>query len=82
MKFYAYFFNSISKSLRNDLAVGTSKLTIKPKDLANYYIEYVPIEQQNKFCNDNIEAYEKLKNQLKGAEKNLKKNIMMLYNKT
>ena len=80
MKFYAYFFNSIRESLRNDLADGTSKLTIKPKDLANYYIEYVPIEQQDKFCNDNIEAYEKLQEQLKKAEINLEKNISNIFN--
>lgn len=67
MKFYAYFFNSIRESLRNDLADGTSKLTIKPKDLANYYIEYIPKPQQDKFCEDNIEAYEKLQEQLKKA---------------
>lgn len=80
MKFYAYFFNSIRERLRNDLADGTSKLTIKPQDLANYYIEYIPIEQQNKFCNDNIEAYEKLQEQLKKAEINLEKSISNIFN--
>lgn len=80
MKFYAYFFNSIRESLRNDLADGTSKLTIKPKDLANYYIEYIPKPQQDKFCEDNIEAYEKLQEQLKKAESNLEKNINNIFN--
>ncbi len=75
MKFYAYFLNTIKERIRNDLADGTSKLTIKPKDLENYYIEYIPKNQQDEFCKNNIEVYEKLQNNLKETENNLKKSI-------
>lgn len=80
LKFYAYFLNSIRKRLKNDLADGTSKLVIKPKDLANYYIEYIPIEQQNQFCKDNIEEYEKLKVNLSKAQSKLELNLNDISN--
>ena len=75
MKFYTYLLNSIREDIRNDLACGTSKLTIKPKDFANYYIKYIPIEQQNKFYEDNIKAYEILQNQIKNADLKIKQNM-------
>lgn len=79
MKFYAHFLNSIRDSLRNDLADGTSKLTIKPEDLAKYYIEYIPIEQQDKFCKEYIEVYEELQKKLKQAEQQLETNIENIF---
>ncbi len=75
MKFYTYLLNSIRENIRNDLADGTSKLTIKPKDFANYYVKYIPIEQQNKFYEDNIKTYEILQSQIKNAELKIKQNM-------
>lgn len=40
LKFYKFYFDSIRTRLRADLADGTSKLTIDPNDLMEYYIEY------------------------------------------
>lgn len=74
-KFYSYYLNSIRESLRNDLADGTSKLVIRPDDLRNYYIEYIPIEEQNSFCEINITQYEELQKKLVEAEKQLRNNI-------
>ncbi len=79
MRFYAYLLNTIRDELKNDLADGTSKLTIKPKDLANYYVEYVPIEKQNDFCEKYIDSYEKLQLQLKEREKILKQSIKNIF---
>ena len=78
MQFYKFFFNSIKEQIRADLADGTSKLTISPDDLMEYYIEYVPYDKQVEFYNTNIIPYEKLVSQLKLAEDNLQKGIIAL----
>ena len=78
LQFYNYYFESIREKLRNDLADGTSKLTIRPNDLMNYYIEYVPYEKQIKYRDTCIQQYVSLKKQLIQAEKELKKKILSL----
>lgn len=45
--FYSLYLNSIRQSVRNELADGTSKLTIAVEDLNDYLIEYIPISTQN-----------------------------------
>ena len=45
---------TIQKQIRSDLADGTSKLTINADDLMDYYIEYILIDEQNKFYDENI----------------------------
>lgn len=60
----------------SDLADGTSKLTISRNDLLpNYYIEYFPIEEQDRFVEKNIVPYEKLKQRLKLEEEKLKNEM-------
>ena len=78
MQFYKFYFNSIKEQIRADLADGTSKLTISPDDLMEYYIEYVPYDKQVEFYKSNIVPYEQLVSQLKLAEDNLQKGIVAL----
>ncbi len=47
LQFYNMYLNAIRKRVANQLADGTSKLTIAPEELMDYYIEYIPIEKQN-----------------------------------
>lgn len=78
MQFYKFYFNSIKDQIRSDLADGTSKLTISPDDLMEYYIEYVPYDKQLEFYQSNIVPYEQLVDQLKLAQENLQKGIIAL----
>lgn len=80
LKFYKYYLESIQKQIRYDLADGTSKLTINPKDLFEYYVEYVPFDEQNKFYNEYIEKYECLENELNQKKRKLEEQILNTYN--
>ena len=75
MQFYQHYFDSKSKQIRNDLADGTSKLTINPDELMEYYIEYIPYEEQVKFYNENIKPVEDLEKKLKEAKEKLNNGI-------
>ena len=76
LKFYNWYLEAIRKQLVSDLADGTSKLTISREDLLpDYYIEYFPIEEQDKFVEKNIVPYEKLKQKLKVEEEKLKNEM-------
>lgn len=50
--FYSLYLNAIRQTIRNEIADGTSKLTISAEDLDNYMIEYIPIELQNKIADN------------------------------
>ena len=50
LEFYCHYFNSMRKQIANELADGTSKLTIDATDLMEYEIEYFPIEKQNEIA--------------------------------
>lgn len=75
MQFYQHYLDSRSAQIRNDLADGTSKLTINPDELMEYYIEYIPYDEQVKFYNENIKPVEKLEKKLKIAREKLNKGI-------
>lgn len=75
LRFYKYYFDTIREQLRADLADGTSKLTINPKDLMEYYIEYIPYDMQVSFFNHSIKPFEELKQQMIAAECALQNNI-------
>lgn len=81
LRFYKYYFDSIREQIRADLASGTSKLTINPIDLMDYYIEYIPYDQQMQFYNDSIKPFEKLKKQTIAAESSLHLHIFDLLKK-
>ena len=55
LQFYNMYLNAIRKKIANELADGTSKLTISSKDLMEYYVEYYPIDLQNSM----VEYYNK-----------------------
>lgn len=70
--------DSIRERLRVDLADGTSKPTIDPDDLMDYYIEYIPYDQQIQFYDSSIKPFEKLNAKTEVAENNLHSNILDL----
>lgn len=79
LKFYNWHLEAIRKQLVSDLADGTSKLTIPRDDLLpDYYIEYFPIEEQDRFVEKYIVPYEKLQQRLKLEEEKLKDEMSSL----
>ena len=63
--FYSLYLNAIRQSIRNEIADGTSKLTIAVDDLNDYLIEYIPLEVQNKIADDYRKKVLVIKNKLK-----------------
>ena len=61
--------------IRLDLADGTSKLTINPDELMDYYVEYIPYEEQESFYKNNIKPLEKLEEKKKKIENGLNDNL-------
>lgn len=78
LQFYSMYFNAIRKRIVNELADGTSKLTISPVDLMDYYIEYFPIDQQNKIVEYYNEQITPLKKRLEKAQKEMEQKISSL----
>ncbi|WP_407445954.1 N-6 DNA methylase [Fibrobacter sp.] len=76
LQFYNWYLESIRKQLVADLADGTSKLTIRDTDLANYYIEYIPLEEQNRFVDDYVKPFNDLQHSVSIAESKLKDRLM------
>lgn len=75
LEFYNIYFKAIRDQLVADLADGTSKLTISPTVLVEYFVEYIPIEVQNKYVSDHLSKYKKVLESLKEAEKVLEDEI-------
>lgn len=75
LEFYNWYFEAIRKQLVADLADGTSKLTIRDSDLKKYYIEYIPIDEQNDFVNKYVEPFTKLQKEIVSAEIELTDNL-------
>lgn len=73
--FYNWYLEAIRKQLVADLADGTSKLTIRETDLENYYIEYIPIDEQEKFVTDYVIPFDNLLSQVNSAENSLKEKL-------
>lgn len=61
MQFYNYYFMAIRNQLVSDLKDGVSKLTIDRENLKRYYIEYVPLTDQQNFINTTVSAFNKEK---------------------
>lgn len=76
--FYKYYFESIRKKLRKDLADGTSKLTIDPEALMDYYIEYFGIDIQNKFVNERIRPLQVAEKQFMAMQDSVERSISRL----
>ena len=52
MVFYSLYLNAIRQNIRNEIADGTSKLTIAVDDLNKYQIEYFPLPVQNQIAKE------------------------------
>ena len=78
LMFYSLYLNAMRQSIRNEIADGTSKLTISVDDLNDYLIEYIPIEVQNQIADEYRDKVLKIKNQLKLAEREIEKKLNML----
>lgn len=78
MLFYSLYLNSIRKIIRNDIADGTSKLTIAEEDLKNYLIEYIPIATQNIIADNYRKEILTLKKDLKAKEEKFNEELRQL----
>lgn len=65
--FYSLYLNYLKDRIRNDIADGTSKLTIAAADLNDYYIEYIPKNIQDKIADRYIKNVQSVKNTLRKA---------------
>ncbi|MDD2435699.1 MAG: N-6 DNA methylase [Bacilli bacterium] len=65
IRFYNTYFNYMRKKIVSDLADGTSKLTINNNDFKDYYVDYINLDEQEKFVSNYIIDYEKKKKKLK-----------------
>ena len=68
MGFYQKYFSIIRPKIVEALADGTSKKTINPHSFGNYKIEYVPLNKQNEFMENNSKRLDALLCQLKAIE--------------
>ena len=75
LEFYNHYFAGIREQLVDDLADGTSKLTISKPSLKEYYIDYVPIDVQNAFVNNFVLEYKRLLSEVKKAKEKVNLDI-------
>lgn len=75
LQFYNCYFASIRKQIVSDLAIGTSKLTIKPEMFKEYYIDYIPFDKQQAFVKTKLNDFLKLQEQYKQAKEKLSQEI-------
>ena len=78
MQFYNCYFEAIRKQVVSDLADGTSKLTIAKDMLADYYIEYIPIAEQQAFVRTKLQSFLTLQAQYRKAQEQLSAEISKL----
>ena len=57
LEFYTCYFASIRKQIVSDLADGTSKLTISADMFKDYYIDYIPYEEQLTFVKTKLREF-------------------------
>ena len=78
MLFYSLYLNAMRSTIRNEIADGTSKLTIGEEDLSNYMIEYIPIKIQNQLATEYENSVLKLKEKLCNAKQKIDEQILSL----
>ena len=79
LEFYSHYLESIREEIKSELADGTSKLIIKPKELMEYYIPYIPYEAQKKFVEEHIRPLNKAKEELQQLTNDIDKSLEELY---
>ena len=75
LAFYKYYLEGMKDRIRLDLADGTSKLTINPEELMDYYVEYIPYDEQVSFYEKNIKPLEIIEAKKKQMESGLASNL-------
>ncbi len=78
LEFYNCYFASIRKQIVSDLSDGTSKLTIAPDMFKEYYIDYIPYEEQQAFVRTKLKEFVSLQKKYKKAQEQLSKDIASL----
>lgn len=78
MLFYSLYLNSIRQIIRNEIADGTSKLTISVDDLKEYLIEYIPLKTQNNIAEEYRNKVMNIEQQLTTAKKELEDKLKLL----
>ena len=71
LEFYNHYFQTIREHIVSDLASGTSKKTIRKASLANYEIDYVPLEIQQELINEHVRNLNNLRAELTTAENSM-----------
>ncbi|MBQ9659663.1 MAG: N-6 DNA methylase [Bacteroidales bacterium] len=75
LQFYSLYLNAIRKQVVNDLADGTSKPTINPGDLMQYYVEYFPVSVQDRIVKQYHEKVLKLRMKLSKEEEDFSRTF-------
>lgn len=78
LEFYNCYFASIKKQIVSDLADGTSKLTISPDMFKDYYIDYIPYEEQQDFVKTKLKGFLSLQEKYRKAQEQLSHDIANL----
>lgn len=78
LEFYNCYFASIKKQIVSDLADGTSKLTISQELFKEYYIDYIPYNEQKAFVLTKLKDYLKLQEKYRKAQEQLSQEIINL----
>lgn len=81
LQFYNTYFNNNRKKFVSDLADGVAKLTIGKTMFKQHYIDYIPIDKQNKFVENHIQKYKQKLEELKKLVKQSEENITESMNK-
>ncbi len=75
LQFYNCYFASIRKQIVSDLSDETSKLTISPDMFKDYYIDYIPINEQKEFVEKKLKDFLMLQEQYQKAYQKLSEDI-------
>ncbi len=78
LEFYNCYFTAIRKQVVSDLASGTSKLTINKTMFEQYYIDYIPYDEQLEFVNSKLKKFRKVQTEYREAQAKLENDIMSL----
>lgn len=75
LQFYNIYLNKMRKQIVNEIADGTSKLTLKPNVLGDYLIEYFDIDYQNTVAKEYEEAVIRKKVECEQSERDFYSNL-------
>lgn len=78
LMFYNCYFTSIRKQIVSDLADGTSKLTISSDMFKDYYIDYIPYNEQQDFVQTKLKDFLTLQKEYRKAQEQLSQDIANL----